>query len=262
MANTTRFVFENVLVGKTLQNGTGALNAPARVQDAAFPMENAYDRDRSIVWATGAAPATPQKFDVDLGADTAIRFAGALNIRGGVTSWREDYETAGGGYNGADGGGWVTASSTLSAKRNVGEVLPGGPITGRYWRARLVNSSAFALKLWLATTVVDTGVIHTPGGGETFVHPRTERETPEGTRFIFVHGIPYKRFSLPFGVVSASLYAQLLQAIVEQRSFLYIAWDDAVYEVVVAPETAAILLMVADPSIPLRNVTLNLEEQP
>jgi len=254
-----------------LKNGTGG-GAPARKEDAAFPMENATDRDRGILWSTGTDPDSPLNVDYHFPGNVGVTWVAIMNRRivgSALAQYKAQYQTGaytpGGAFTDIAGPTWPIEVGTPSLRNSITLFSERVLRTVRFvFTGSSTAADAFAVKLWAgeAAHIVDTGLIHTPGGTETFIHPRTERATPEGTRFVFVHGRPFKRFSLPFGVVNPTLYSQLLQSIVEQRTFLYLAWDDAIYEVIIAPETEAALLMVADPSLPLRNIVVNLEEQP
>jgi len=265
---TTRFLFIQGFTGSVLINGNAPyLNEPARTEDPALQMQNAWDRDRYVVWATGAAPPNPLHLDIDLGADAPVTDFLVLNRRSfaggaGLTQFKLQYRTAAAGY---DGAGVFTDAHTgvnmTGTQRNA--IAPAFSITGRYLRVRFITAGPFIAKIWgAANSIVDLGAIASPGLIETIVDPRTEVMTPEAAKHVFRHGTRYRRFALPFESVPPTMHAQLRQAILENQSFLLVTHEDEVYEVIVSAETAEALTSARDAASELRDLTLFLDEQP
>jgi len=264
---TTRFMFSDQLRGvpATLKNGMGG-GAPGRIEDLDFPMENAIDRDRYVVWSSGASPPDPTNADWGFAIDNGVAWAALANRRvpgAGLTQFTLQYQT--GVYT--PGGSWTNLHTPVevggtSPKRNA--FVQFNDTTVRSLRWRLIGNGSFTTKLWAGglANIVDLGVIASPGLVETPIHPRTEEMTPEGAKHVLTHGSVYRRFSLPFEEAHVALFNQIRLAVLETRSFLLLTHEDELYEVIVAAETAEVLLSARSTPEALRTVTLMMEEQP
>jgi hypothetical protein len=163
--SNTRFGLTNYATNgiATLLNGTGG-GAPARHEDANFPMENALRQDRYTPWKTDAAPGITVQLDVDLGSAKSIACGAAHGFTLPSGSVANNFKL----YSGSAYPTFAQRGSTVSLlsfqPRDYSAFF--SPVSARFWRFEWnLFSGPFRLGHLFLGPLVDLGQAHSVTGG-------------------------------------------------------------------------------------------------
>lgn len=132
-----------------IKNGSGG-GAPAKEEDARFPMANINIESRYRFWRTSTAPPNPTLVDYDLTASLSVSSFGLSNIRSyrgtaGITSLEVEYSTS--AYL---PGAWTQILPPQAIATTDNDVMfDVTPTNMRSVRFKIANAGQFSCKLWM-----------------------------------------------------------------------------------------------------------------
>lgn len=221
------------LYSTALKNG--AAGAPAKEEDADFPMQNIGYSSRYRLWRTSAAPVTPVDVDFYFSVTHPVKMVGLANIRAyrgaaGIGTLEVFYgsDTA---YPPAS---WVQALAPQAIASTANDAMfeIASP-TSRSWRLRIANSGQFSCKPWLVRN--DQTIDFTEGAG--VVESTSRIRAPKSTSLLggvmfndlgVGKGATIKRWKI-HDVVSSAQRTSLLAA--QTRTLIFRDVYGAHYEV-------------------------------
>jgi hypothetical protein len=208
-------------------NGDGAYSgAPAKDEDAQYPMSHLYSQDRYRVWSTKVGNAdTAIKVQIDLtggangagagGADVAISSAALQGLRGhaGTTppaSVAVGYRTRAQGYSATT----YTSAGTITTSGERDSVLEFGQVSARYWELNFTsyNAAGFALGSFWLGVLNDFGIFWSAGGGAAWAdeHNVLLSRTAGGHLSGVARGDAWAQYTLTFRAIDNTKRATLL----------------------------------------------------
>ena len=195
-------------------NGTaGYTNAPAKVEDAQFPMSNLLIPGRYNVWATPVGTTPSQvRLDFDAFASIIPVFVGFFGIRtNSLSSISFDL----GSQNGYDGNAAFTSikSGVIgSSTRDQGFLITGAP-AGNTYRINFTGLPAagvsFGTIFLTAVAVQDLGILYAPGMEEDIIHATIASRTGGGHLSVVSVGDTRSLVTMPFRNVSDTIKSKL-----------------------------------------------------
>jgi len=221
-------------------NGTGG-GAPADEEATGYPMENALNSSRKIVWQTSAAPVSPTQLDIDLGAATicnvgwinGLRYSDTSKVLSTVKIYKaSSYPT----FTLADEITIPAITAEGEAPRDAGKAF-NDPWNLRYWRFEFTfsgSAGAFTIGKIGLGVISDLGVYYAAGSEDTPTRFQAKSQTLDGCPEINDYGDPGRNIRLIFPTVDSTLKAKLVPLARLSGSFIYIDPADNFYEVVLA----------------------------
>ena len=209
-----------------LINGNGSYtSAPAKDEDAQYPMANVLSYARYTVWSTKVGTAdTAIKVKLDFGggatgggaggADRTISSAGLLGLRGHSGTAPPPtvvlgYRTRAQGYSAT---GYTTVT-TLSPDGERDMVAQFDAVSGRYWEFNInpYNAAGFSLGAFWLGILQDFGHYWSADGGAAWAedHNVLLTVTAGGHRDAVSRGDRWARYTLTFRAIPASQQQKL-----------------------------------------------------
>lgn len=217
--------------------------APARVEDAAWPMSNALLPDRyANVWKHpgGAANVniTDTVYEIDLGNAYSVYLAGVLGLLRSLNfSYPQavylEYIPAANVYS---TGAWVTVGTfPLLASASDSHSLTGLPVSARFWRFRFTfttGAPSFAISSFaLADVILDLGFLYARSD-EVIVRPEVRTETYSRLPMITRLARTWKRWTLHYPNIDPTTRATF-DTLFGDTTFLFLnPIDGQIYECV------------------------------
>ena len=208
-------------------NGDGAYSgAPAKDEDAQYPMSNLYSPERYRVWSTKVGTAdTAIKVQLDLaggangagagGLDVDISSAGFLGLRGHAgtappASVAVGSRTRAQGYSSTT----YTSRGTLTTLGERDSIVEFTLASARYWEFNIssYNVAGFALgALWLGV-LQEFGIFWSADGGATWAeeHNVLLSRTAGGHMSAVTRGDAWAQYTLTFRTIDNTKRATLL----------------------------------------------------
>lgn len=242
---TSRFGLTNRMSSAaTVKNGSGG-GAPARDEDADFPMDNVLQGDRHVVWRSSASPSYPIRLDVDLGGNRTIEALGFHGMFGawlGITAY---YQT--GAYSA--GGTWTAMAvpSVASMPRDTGAVFA-AVANVRSLRFDISGSGQIGCGKFFAGALVDLELVGSPGMENNTRLNRELVTLPSGATFAYSLGANGHEITIPVEQVSTATSSLIEQLAGQTGSFTFVDLQDVFYDVLLAND-----LPLRYPSPNLRN---------
>lgn len=224
--STTRFFTANVAASGICDTVHGYRQDDASGQ---FPLERALNGDRRAVWKTSGIANVG--VIVDLNGFPNFDFVALLGIRttgaGTLTQCNVDFSI--------DAATWFSSRTIpLTGKRDAGVYITPPPFLPGYIRLGFVNSaSPFTVGRIFAGLMVDTGMVHSPGGEDTPVQNRLEQTLADGSFNLNVLGDEGRNIVLPFNSLTGTKRDQLRAIAAHPGSVVLWDTDDTVLECVV-----------------------------
>jgi hypothetical protein len=241
-------VFQGAPVTPTLLNGTGALNAPALEQDAAWPMAKALLPDRYLVWKTSnATPAgnNAVKYDVDLGADRAIQIVSLHGTRGikvaeglfpSPLAVRASYRTEAQGYDGTGTFAAFGGDAPFGGYRDA-VIDAGADVALRYLRISFSDTSTLPFSVGRifagASPDVDLPMIYWAGSSDTIVVPSIITDSGAMGPVVTIIGETHDEYSILLAAIDDATLALVRLLRATRQSFLYYRHDGTVRECII-----------------------------
>lgn len=238
MPNNTRFALGSdnriTQTTTTLLNGSGG-TAPAKSEDAQYPMVNLQVQDRYSIWRSANALSGTFYCDWDMGADVNIDVAAIHGFRrasgqSSPASFDLQYRTAATGYNGGASGWTTSKTGILLPGRDAGVQLP-GTIKARYWRFVFGvggSGGGFSIgQLYLGLLSYDLGYMYASMASDRFVHARARYNLAMSIPVINKVGDPYRLLNYPLdGCSTAARDIFRAVAMSETPTTLFTPYDE------------------------------------
>ena len=205
-------------------NGDGAYSsAPAKDEDAQYPMSNLYSWERYRVWSTKVGTAdTAIKVQLDLsggangagagGLDKDVSSAAVMGLRGhaGTTvgSVLVGYRTRASGYSNT---GYTNVATITSPSRD--SIAEFTLVAARYWEFNFSSYDAAGMavgSLWLGE-LKDLGLYWSSDGGATWANQHNVMLTPTagGHQSAVVRGDTWANYTLAFRAITNATRATI-----------------------------------------------------
>ena len=199
---------------------------PITGEDANNPMTNALTWDRRAVCRVPDGQTGDVYFDIDLGANRAVKAVGIMGMLKAGTSafpgvWQA-YYIANPTYNPANFVQFIAVQS-WTAQRDLIMELGAQVNSVRYVRFRFFNASLadwFEVGKFFVGSLTDLGIMYTPGSGIAPLLARSRVETVDGAPWTAELGPTRKLLPLIFNRASTTLKNLLYGISTELKPFL------------------------------------------